>query len=190
MPSAEYDLRYIRAGVDALEDFLLSSDIYWPVGASAPTGEPTYPQLTLGGMLLARARLEAGSLSNEQYVELANLEELMDTARTRWRVAWEGKTAKEFSARLNLWRNFLNEYRESPENNADRYPYEVTRRVQLHLLGLEAAVEPAQMDMLKGLDRLLQAVFLPGEFIWEPGLERAFPKNPYWYLYGRIRKGE
>lgn len=194
MPSIEYDLRYLRAGVEALEDYLLSNEIFWPIGAVPPAGDSPYPQLTLGGMMLARARLVARSgstsMTNPQQVELASLEERMDAARTRWRVAWEGKASKEFGARLNLWRNFLDEYRESPENNADRFSYEVQRRVQLHLLGQEGAVSPTQVEMLKGLDRLLEAVFIPGGFIWEPELESGFSKEPYWYLYGRLRKGK
>jgi hypothetical protein len=194
MPSPEYDLRYLRAGVDALDEYLLSNEIYWPVGANPPAGEPAYPQLTLGGLLLAKARLEAlagsAALSNEQQVGLANLEERMEAARTRWRVAWESKAAKEFGARLNLWRNFLEEYRENSGNNADRYSYEVSRRVQLHLLGLDAPLSPAQVELLTGLDRLLEAIFLPDGFVWDPELARGFPKETYWYLYGRLRKGK
>jgi hypothetical protein len=194
MTSTEYDLRYLRAGVDVLDEYLLSNEIYWPVGVTPPAGEPAYPQLTLGGLLLAKARLEAlagtTALSNEQQVGLAKLEERMETSRTRWRVAWEGKAAKEFGARLNLWRNFLEEYREKSDHNAGSYPYEVSRRVQLHLLGLEGPLTPAQVELLTGLDRLLEAVFLPGEFAWDPALARGFPKETYWYLYGKLHKAK
>lgn len=194
MPSIESDLSYLRAGADALQDYLLSNDIFWPIGAPAPAGEPPLPQLTLGGMLLAQARLLAktgsAKMSSQQQVELTNLEERLNAARGRWRVAWENKAGKEYGARLNLWRNFLNEYRENPENNAGRYSYEVSRRVQLQLLGKEGAITPEQGEMLKGLDLLLKGIFQPGGFIWDDELAGGFPPETYWYLYGRLRKGK
>ena len=54
MPSPEYDLRYLKAGIEQLESYLLSSDVYWSIGTRAPAGETPYPQLTIGGLLLAR----------------------------------------------------------------------------------------------------------------------------------------
>lgn len=66
MPSAEYDLGYLKAGISALENYLLSNDLYWPVGASSPSGEPAYPRLTLGGLLLAQKRAHARNLTPEQ----------------------------------------------------------------------------------------------------------------------------
>jgi hypothetical protein len=83
----------------------------------------------------------------------------------------------------------LQEYRENPENNADRYPYEVQRRVMLELLSPDAAQAPqAERDMLPSLDQLLRAVFIPGEFAWEIELQPGFPPDEFWYLYGRLKK--
>jgi hypothetical protein len=117
------------------------------------------------------------------------MEEQLDATRSRWRVAWEGKAAREFHARLNLWRDFLEEYRENPGNNADRYSYEVQRRVMLQLLSPDAVeAPPAEVQMFHGLDQLLRAVFIPGDFIWEPDLATGFPQETFWYLFGRLRK--
>jgi hypothetical protein len=189
MPSAEYDLRFLRAGTELLEDYLKSSEVYWPVGVQSPAGDPPYPQLTLSALLLARIRARARVATPAGRAELAQLEEQIDTLRTRWRVAWEKKAAADFHARLVLWRNYLEDYRENPEANVDRYAYEVTRRVQLQLLEREAeAVPEAEFTLLEGLDHLLKAVFLPGEFIGEPDLASSFPADPYWYLYGKPKK--
>jgi hypothetical protein len=90
---------------------------------------------------------------------------------------------------LNLWRDFLAEYRESPGDNIDRYAYEVTRRVQLHLLKLDAEGIPSdEITLLDSLDRLLNAVFQPGEFVWEPDMISGFPSQVFWYLYGNVKK--
>jgi hypothetical protein len=189
MPSAEHDLRYLEAGVDVLEDYLMSSDIFWPIGISAPSGERPYPQLTLGNLILSSARVHSRELNGTQRAKLAELDEQMGTIRTRWRVAWGRKAANEFRSRLNMWRNYLEEYRENPGGNYDRYAYEVRLRVVLHLLGVEAEDIPeAEISLLGGLDNLLQAVFVPGGFVWEPELASGFPPDPYWYLYGSLRK--
>ena len=187
--SPEYDLRYLRAGLELLESYLLSRDIYRPLGVNPPAGEPPYPQMTLGWLLLARRRLQATAASPAQRDELARLSAELEATRLRWRVAWGGKAKAEFRARLNLWRDFLEEYRQQPEANYDRYGYEVSRRVLLELLYNEAdGLEQADLDMLSGLDGLLKALLKAGDFVWEAALSPAFPPDTYWYLYGSLPK--
>ena len=189
MPSPEYDLGYLQAGIRLLEKYLLATDIYWPIRAKPPAGEPPYPQLTLSGLLLAQSRLQARSLSDSFLVQLRQLEKEMDGIRSRWRVAWEAKASHEFHARLLLWRDFLEDYRSNPRNNVDRYAYEVSRRVMLHLLVADATqVQQTEIELLEGLDKLLRAVFVPGEFVWDPELAPGYPLQTYWYLYGRLRE--
>ena len=188
MLSAEYDLGYLRAGIPALENYLLSNDLYWPIGASSPSGERPYPRLTLGGLLLAQKRAHARDLTPAQRDELARLDEQMDDVRNRWQVAWERKAGRSFQARLRLWNNFLEDYRESPSANADRYHYEVERRVMLHLLMNEAkAISEADMELLRGLDKVVRSALVPDDFIWDPEHENGFPREPYWYLYGQLK---
>ena len=59
MKSFEYDLRYIQAGLDSIEEYLLSDEVFWPLSAHPPEGAPEYPRLTLDGLLLSKARLLA-----------------------------------------------------------------------------------------------------------------------------------
>ena len=75
----------------------------------------------------------------------------------------------------------------TPRNHADRFSYEVSRRVQLELLAAQAAGIPdAEIDLLTGLDRVLEGLFVPGNFVWDEELVSGFPKSPFWYLYGRV----
>lgn len=188
MSSVGYDLGYFQAGVQVLKEYMLSGEIYWPIGAKPPAGEPSYPQLTLGGLLLARARLEGRRLAPEEDMALARLDREYDRLRSRWRVAWEAKAAREFHARLVLWRDFLEEYRAGPGNNADRYTYEVTRRVMLELLLPQSAgVPPEEIELLEALDQLLRSRLEMEDFIWDMELAPGFPKENYWYLYGLPR---
>jgi hypothetical protein len=187
--SGEYDLNFLKAGADSLQEYLLSDEVYWPIGIRPPTGQLAYPQLTLSAVLLAQAGAHARDLTPVQQSELANLDEQLDLLRNRWRVKWEKKATREFHARLILWRDFLEEYRENPESQAGRYAYEVRRRVMLHYLREDAAeAPPAELELLNALDKLLRAVFVSGPFVWEPELQTSFPQTPYWYLYGALQK--
>jgi hypothetical protein len=189
MPSAEYDLWYMRDGIDQLENYLLSKDIYWPVGVAPPAGEAPYPQFTLGNLLLSQQRARATAQTPNQRAEFNRLNAEMGTIRTRWRVALAKKAEAEFHARLMLWRDFLEEYRKNPSANHDRYAYEVNRRVLLELLQREAYDLPAdEIELLDGLDRLLKSLLASDGFIWEPELIPAFSVDRFWYLYGYLPK--
>jgi hypothetical protein len=189
--STEYDLRYLESGLIDLEGYLLSKELYWPVGAVPPAGDPPYPRLTLGNLLLSHTRLGARDLAPAQQEKLERQDRRLEETRARWRSAWEGKAQREFQVRLNLWREFLNEYRQDPGGNADRFLYEANRRVLLDLLEPEAGtISPAEREMLSGLDGLLKAVFVPGGFVWDPELQKAFPESKYWYLYGKLKSAE
>jgi hypothetical protein len=188
MASAEYDLGYLQGGIPQLENYLLSKELYWPAGGTPPPGELPFPKLTPGGILLAQARLHARILDSDQRAELGRLDEELDVMRNRWRVAWEAKVGRDFSARLRLWRDYLEDYRENPSANKDRYNYEVRHRVMLSLLSQEGAeLPPAEVSMVSGLDQLLRAVFYPGDFIWDAELQDGFPREQYWYLFGQVR---
>jgi hypothetical protein len=191
MTSPDHEMRYLQACIEEIEQYLLSTEVYWHIGILASPGERPFPQLTLGSLMLTRmrARALAPTMNATQRAQLAHLEEAISSARARWRTNWGMKAANEFHARLLLWRDFLEEYRTNPEENSNRYAYEVQRRVQLHILSWDATQLPqAEFDLLSGLDLLLHAVFIPGEFIWETNLAVSFPPENFWYLYGHLRK--
>jgi hypothetical protein len=187
IPSVDYDFGFLRAAIPILENYLLSKDLYWSLADSSPRGEPAYPQLTIGNLLSFHARLKARNLTLDQQAELTRLENQLWVFVSKWRLAWEKKAGREFGARLKLWRDFLEEYRTDPENHADRYAYEVGRRVLLTLLQDQTSDIPAaERELLAGLDRLLEAIFVPGDFVWDDELASGFPQTLYWYLYGRV----
>lgn len=188
MSAADYDLRYLKAGVEMLEDYIQSSELYWSIGISAREGQTPYPQMTLGGLLLFFQQARARNLTPEQQAELSGLENRLNTIRSHWRTAWGIKATHAFRARLKLWSNFLEDYRQKPAANKDRYRYEVTRRVQLHLLQPDADGRyEAEANLLIALDEYLKAVFVPNGFLWDPELADGFPADPYWYLYGHLK---
>lgn len=182
-PSA-YGLEYLRATVDLLERYLLSDDIYWQLNGRMISGEQL-PSLTLGGVLLARKCSRMLVVSTPDAAELWQIEAQIEHLHTTWQVAWEKKAAGEFSARLRLWRDFLEDFKRDPENNVDRYPYEVGRRVMLALLQPETNLIPsAESELLTLLDNFLSSKLVPAGFIWDHRLAAAFPNDQYPFLYG------
>jgi hypothetical protein len=177
MSSVEKDRAYLEAGIPELEDYLLSDELFWPITARGYD----LPRLTIGGVLLAVARLQARGTETESLV--AQLE----AVRSKWRVAWETKAGRGIKARMRLWGNYLADYRQNPEGHADVYPHEVRYRVMLHLLLAELPASPPEQKELTQLDSLLRVNLVSGDFIWEADLQPGFPREVYWYLYGKLR---
>lgn len=187
MTSPRYDLLYLEGGIDQLKDFLLVDELFWPIGVNPPAGESNFPQLTVGGLLLSRERLKARRLPLDQEAKFTNLYSVMQRITTEWQIAWMNKAAREFQMRLNMWRDFIEEYRRDTESNANRYKYEVRLRVMLHLLTHESRdTSPASLDLLVSLDKFLKAVLIHGDFLWENDLMHGFSQDEYWYLYGKL----
>jgi hypothetical protein len=167
----------------------MSDEIYWKMNASSPPGEPAYPSLTLGALLLSLKRIEIWPLSSRQEARKLRIQSAIEHIRMKWRTAWAKKSREEFRSRLDLWRNYLEELRKEPELNIDRYSYEVNRRVMLNLLSKEAdAIPPAQEQMLAGLDLVLDGLMAVGEFIWDEELAAGFVRSEYPYLYFHLKK--
>lgn len=182
----DYDLRYVQACLEEMEHYLLSDEIFWPLNARPQKGEPEFPQLTLGTLLLAKHRLEAYSVSPHEEVDGWKALNELERLSTKWRVAWEKKAGHGFSMRLRMWSDFIHDYQTSPQENADRYHYEVRLRAMLGLLLPEGKKPQAEVDLLWTMDNYLRAVLVPGDFIWEVELQNGFPRETYWYLYGSL----
>ena len=185
--SLEYHLRYIQGALEVLEMYLLSEDVFWLIGVNPPDGDPDYPRLTLDGLLLAQVRSEAYPKSPEQMGLVERVTSDLGLMRSKWRVAWEKKASQCYRVRMRMWGDFIQEYQDNPQDNADRYGYEVRLRVMLNLLKSEIGLQsPTEVELLNGLDSYLKRVLLPGSFIWEAEIRAGFPPAEYWYLYGKL----
>lgn len=179
--NAQTEMDFVRDSLPELEPYLLSQEIFWPLGGSQP-------RLTLGGLRLSMRRLRARAASPADQTTLSRLAAQVDVVHTRWRTAWEQKAARELRTRQTLWQNYLGDYRLNPENYADAYRHEVRLRVIMDLLLADLpAPAPETQALLQTLDEQLRASFIPGEFIWENDLEPEFPQPSHWYLYGTLK---
>jgi len=174
--SKKKDKIYLEAGIPELKDYLFSNELFWPIGARGVS----LPRLTIGGILLTQAQLEA----RDERIESLMMQ--LDGIRSKWRVAWETKAGREVQARTRLWSNYLADYRHDPENHADAYPYEVRYRVMLQLLLTELPEPPAEQEALHQLDGVLRTNLSASDFIWEANLQPGFPREDYWFLYGKL----
>ena len=61
------------------------------------------------------------------------------------------------------------------------------QQVMLELLKTEVDQMPqAVTELLARLDAFLKTFLVSGDFLWEEELKDGFPKDTYWYLYGRL----
>jgi uncharacterized protein YukE len=170
------NLQFLKAGLEELKDYLLSSELFW--NASLPAN---YPQLTLGNLLLAAAEVQAAGefLATERSQRQLLLDELA-RQKIEWRSAWERKAQKEFGSRLRQWAQYIDELGENVNRTPAHYKTDVRVRVLLELLAPEA---PALRGQLASSDARLKRLVADGGFIWDEEVKGAFSKSKYWFLW-------
>ena len=173
MPNLEQDSRFIKEALPQLQEYLLSNELYWPLRA-------TLPRLTPGALLLALTRLDAISSPTAAYKRAE-----LDAIRAKWRTAWEQKSIQETRNRLKLWSASIDEWQSATGENLADYMGAVRHRTILQLLLDEIDAEKEQIQ-LRELDLFLQAHLKKSEFLWEKELQSAFPKDIFWFLYGKL----
>jgi hypothetical protein len=177
MTSAEVQLAWYAAALEELRAFLLSGEVVWTM--EHPPAQ-LRQDLSVGGLLLIRDNLHTQSgLSASAQRRLDELDRRWEGLRRTHAVALERKAEQEVRMRVNLWRAYLTDL-SGRRGMAEEYPYQVRQRAMIERLAeLGAVADPSDMD-----DRLRE-IFHPAPFVWEAGLERAYPKDRYWFLYGR-----
>jgi len=160
--STQIDKRYLEAGIPELENYLLSKELFYPIGRSLP-------QLTLGGILLSLMRLQKS--------EAIGFKVQVNRIHMKWRSAWDTKAGREVRARSELWKNYLAEYPGDPKGTARLYPVQVRYRAILTLLG----------ETFHVMDVYVKSIFQPGEFIWEPEVSDHFSNDIFWFLFGTLK---
>jgi hypothetical protein len=179
MSVQEREFEFFKTGVSEMQEYLLSDNLFWRLGGPVES----FPDLSLGSLLLARKRLEGFA---DQFPGLPGLDIQLDSIHARWQAAWESKASREIANRLNLWRRYLDDLKENPESAAEQYVHDVRMRVILQLLDAELH-DLSIAGTLDHLDASLRLHWLPGKFIWDAPMYSSFPEGDYWYLYGSIK---
>ncbi|MCL4560822.1 MAG: hypothetical protein M1281_09435 [Chloroflexi bacterium] len=185
MPSKEEEIRYIQDGADEIEKYLISTGTY---GQALGYPGKDLTRLSLGGLLLIQKRVDGFNFPHTQRMRVEAANQRIAEARDRWRGHWQQKAERELKERLSLWSSYLADYFLDPGEYFQEYAQRVQWRVMVQLLEGEAAHPLNEVQQsLSGLDLRLQSALLPGPFIWESDVEKAFPVKEFWYLYGSLK---
>ncbi len=179
---AAHELAVFGKMAQELPDYLLSGVLFWQLQAGSD-----FPKLSLGRLLLARARLRAlePRLSPAQQAAWREAEQQTHNALSQWQVAGERHASQELRARANLWQRFWEDCADSP--CADNYAHEVGQRTMAELLLREFARvgDTPEARVLKALDTTVKARLRANGFVWDEALRPVFPEKDFWFLYGR-----
>lgn len=180
----DQELDVLTQMASELPDYVLSEVLFWPM-----QGRANFPKLTLGLMLLTRARLRAAEdrLQPEARARLRQAEQQIEAALSRWQANAERKAEKELHTRVNLWQQFWLDCADDTRSCADYYAREVTQRAIAELLLREfpRLRTAPEAQALEPLDRMVRARLHGGEFVWPPEIQAGFPETEFWFLYGK-----
>jgi hypothetical protein len=139
-------------------------------------------------MLLAADALSflPNEVTSELHTSADQALRLWETERTSKAAAIEAKAGAELPHRLNLWRAYLQDLAEKP-NEAAAYATEVRHRVIIERLlpFLRGSVGPGAGRLARA-DEQLRLRFRAGQFAWPPELKQAYSEGLFWYLYGGL----
>ena len=187
----EDEVVLLQAMAAELEAYLLGDDLYRQLVIRTSRGDQM-PRMSLGSFLETLARLEeaanAGHLSPSQWEVLTEARHRLEELRRRFPTAYRDKLVRELKSNLDSWSWFLQECAEDLRRCRDEYPFEVRLRNRIATLmdALGAEVPAQHAARLERLDAQLRRLFVPGPFVWAEELKARYPRDRYWWLYGRI----
>jgi hypothetical protein len=138
------------------------------------------PQLTIGALLEALVRAEAGGADA---MPIAAVHAEHNRIRAAHPALYDRKAIHELRGRLDAWRAFVDD---DDRKAAAFYVQDVRVRAKIYLLegALGKDVQSDLRHYRERLDQNLLENFVSGEFVWDARLQAAFPKNSCWWLYG------
>jgi len=187
-PLIKEDVALLTLSVEALERYLLSAELYWPLFPHKNMKQLNpHSRLTPGNLLLSMQRLSAIPFGKEEQTEIDATVAAFNRVRSAWKSHWIRKAQQEHQARMDLWHCFLRDLFEDRKQYAANYAYAVRWRVILHLLGAEEySVPESTLITLSAMDDSLKAISLEGPFLWGENIKPGFSELVYWYLYRKI----
>ena len=172
--------------VTDLDSYLKSDVLYWHVTDPNPLGSHK-PQLTIGALLEALTRAEAGKadLLPSQQKELQAVHQQLDRIRAAHPALYVGKAIHELHSRLTAYQANL---ADAQRQTRVFYAQDAHVRAKIYLLeqALGTDMTSELQQLREQIDQDLYEIFVPGDFIWDARLQAAFPKDPCWWLYGHL----
>ena len=185
------DLIACQAMAEEFEAYLESDVLHWQMDTLRRGGDQL-PKLTVGGFLERACRLRAAPLSTTQRQALDAATRKFGSVRDAHRSRYASRVLHDLRGRLDEWAWFLDDYAKRPNEEAPYYPAQVHTRLAIELLLEELAGDSATefIRRLFALDQRLRADWIDGPFVWHSTLAHAFPRDQFWWLYGRLKQPE
>lgn len=186
------ELTACQAMADEFDAYLTSDVLYWQMDASRPAGDQL-PKLTVSGFLERACRLRAAPLTSSQRLVLDESVRRFEQARDRQPARYVARVVHDLRGRLDAWQWFLDDYAKQPEEQAPYFPAQAHTRLAIELLVAELENHPEAAEFarrLSALDERLRADWINGAFVWHTSLAPGFPRERFWWLYGRLKQSE
>jgi hypothetical protein len=187
----QHDLKTIETMAEKMDAYLGSDSLFWNMG-------PGVPALTLGGFLMRQYRLDAltAELSDSEQERFLNAAQRVNGLLSERVVAFEQKAHQEIDSRIRQWQEYLRDrdWEDSPRQlkaHQQRYATAVEARAMLHALTETLQTPPYELDervpqRIESLDKRQRGKWEDGEFVWPEGMGPAYPRDEFWWLYGRF----
>jgi len=181
--SLDKDVKTIEAMVEHFKPYVYEAELYGMLPGSLP-------RLTIGGLLMRLHRLGVvfDVLTPAQQASVTASREKFEALRQEWSVAYDAKMAQELKARFTALGQFLKECEERPRFAAEGYPSAMEKRVMVEVLKDEAQARGKWTDFFNAqymqIDNRIRRFFIKDTFCWDARVERAYPPDKFWFLYG------
>jgi hypothetical protein len=189
--SLEQDLKEAQAMVDTLDTYVRGSELYGRVGGGGFFSGGRMPSLTVGALLMRLRRLNVfkNGMSPSQQHLLEEIESRHQAVAREWQMHYNEKMVREAHSRLDAMSRFFDECNDNPRACAGNYGPEALRRTIAQEIA--RATEGTVVDTdgldkkLRRVDSKLRQFAQPAEFLWDPALQPAYPRETYWWLWSK-----
>jgi hypothetical protein len=183
------DLTACQAMAAEFDAYLRSEVLYWQLDAARPGGN-RLPRLTVSGFLERARRLQAATLTPAQQSALNEAVRRFEQGRDSQYPSYVTHAVHDLRGLLNSWQWYLDDYAAKPEEHAPYYPVQSHTRLAMQVLMDELQSSPQTAEFANrvlALDNRLRGDWIEGVFVWHSSLAHAFPRDRFWWLYGRLR---
>lgn len=180
------DLEIVEGIVPLLEDYIIKDEVYRTV--IVPTSKGDQNIRMTGGDLLARLhRLndERDNLTPAQQQRFDAAQQQAEQTIRSYRTRFNERLLREMKARLDSLRWFFDDCGADRTRCRVEYPFEIRNRQRIEEILKQVGAEiPTDLrSMLARVDKRIREFAAPSGFVWEPRVQKVYPKDTYWYLY-------
>lgn len=184
----ETKIAILERMVARLDDYLDDTTLFKTITVYTPAGE-RLAKLTIGALLEHFDALQAREdLTDTQRQRLTELSRTAGRIKKERADAYYQRLARELTSYTDSWRWFLQTCEDGNRRCVTDYPDEVAIRLRIARLLEEAGDRPevdAQRTRVRRLDERLRAIWEPGDFVLRDASPASYPRDEYWWLYGR-----